>query len=96
MTHSIIERATVTGNQFSENLARAGVAAPDQVAPAESERKLSLPANRVSLLADMPGRTPEEKKEQQDLISEQWALDERNSSLRCRFVCEWTDKTSLG
>jgi hypothetical protein len=70
----------ITGNQFSNALARAGVPAADQVsvtAPANGE--LNLPGgSRISLLAELPvAKNPADREELKVLMGEAYALDER-------------------
>ena len=67
----------ISGNRFSEAVARAGVPAADQVAPAPAEAKPSLPDDTISILMALTPKTEDEKQERKNLISERFDLNAR-------------------
>jgi hypothetical protein len=72
---------SVPGSQFD-----AGVVFAGEVTATAPVGKLSLPASRIALLAELPGSTPAEQQEQKNLITEQFDLDTRVMSYVMRAL----------
>ena len=91
-----VREILISGNRFSDAVARAGVPSAGQVsvtAPANGE--LKLPGeSRISLLAELPiAKNPADREELKILMGEAFALDERIKSFAlARFAEQRADR----
>jgi hypothetical protein len=76
---STVRDVFVTGNQFADAIARAGVPVADQVFATAANGELKLPGgSRISLLAELPvAKNPADREELKVLMGEAFALDEK-------------------